>query len=89
MKIDFDNYLKFPPTSFCQLVRWLCHNTIRIVVTFMQLEVHLLHIGRHLLVVVRLDVHGPLMCVSILLSFLTKVTGYISVNYRLDYGNPL
>lgn len=89
MKVDLNDYLEFSPAGFRQFVRWLRHNSIRIVVTLVQLEMHLLHVGGHVLVVVGLDVHGPLMRVSILFPLFAKVTRYISVNYRLDYGNSL
>lgn len=89
VKVDLNDYLEFPPAGFRQLVRRLRHDTIRIVVTLVQLEMHLLHVCGHVLVVVRLDVHGPLMCVSILFPLLAKIACHISINYGLDYRNSL
>ena len=78
LEVDLDDDFKLSPASLRHLVGWLGHCPVSIGVTVVQLEVDFLHVGRHVLILVRLEVDRPLMSMAVLLSLLAKVFTNIS-----------
>lgn len=89
VEVQLYDHLKFSPSCFRHLVRRFGDNSIRVGVAFVQLEMYLLHIGRHVFVVIRFDVDIPLMCVAILFPFFAEGTRHIAVDYWFDHGESL
>ena len=50
LEVDLDDDFKLSPASLRHLIRWLRHRPISVGITVVQLEVHFLHVGRHVLV---------------------------------------
>lgn len=80
MKMYLDNNFKLSPTSFTNFIWWLYHNAILICVTFMQFKVNLFNISGHVFIIVGLNIHGPLMRVTVFFPLFTEVSGYVSIN---------
>ena len=49
LEVDLDDDFKLAPASLSNLVGRFCHGPVGIGITVVQLEVHLLHVGRHVL----------------------------------------
>lgn len=80
VEVDLDHDFKFAPASFCDFIRGLCQDSVLVGIAVVEFEVDFLHIGGHVLIFIGSDVNSPLMCVAILLSFLAKVLGYVSIH---------
>lgn len=74
------------PTCLGHFIRWLGQDTILICVTVMQFKVHLLNVGRQVFVAVRLQVDGPVVRMSVLLTLLAKELRNIAVHNRHHNG---
>lgn len=83
MKINFNNNFEFAPAGFCQLVWWFHDCPVRVIVALVKFEINFFYISRHVFIVVRFHVNCPFVCVSILFTFFTKISRYVTVNNRL------
>lgn len=89
VEMQFDHHLELSPSGFGDFIRRLGKHTIRVRITFVQLEMDLFHPRRHVLVVVRFHIDRPLMCVAVFLALFAKRPRYIAINNWLDNGQAL
>lgn len=88
-EVYLDDDLELAPAGLADLVRGLHHDPVLVGVALVQLEVDLLHVRRHVLVVVGLHVDGPLVRVPVLLALLPEVPRHVPVNDRFHYADAL
>lgn len=89
MKVNLNDNFELSPSRLSQLIGWLRHYAIRVCVTLMKLEVHFFNIRGHVFIGIRFHVHGPLMRVTVLFSFLAEVSSDIAVHYWFYYHQSL
>lgn len=72
VKVDFDHDFKLSPARFGHFEGGLCDHAIGVGVAFVQFEVDFLHVRGHVLVLVRLYVHRPLVRVAVFFALLAE-----------------